>query len=443
MNAARWPRRLGLIVLLTACASCESDGADGAADGDAMTPEPPIDAAMDAGDDASAGRDGATAGNGGTGAGGAGSGGAGTGGSDAATDGASGDGSGADASDPDAAFTPEVTHVYVGGYSTEIAHFVLDRESGELDDRGATSAGNAPSYLAVHPQRDALYAVNEQSGAAASQVLAFSIAQDGELSMINAVPSGGEGAPHLAVHPAGQWVAVAHYESGHTSILPVLENRGLGGVIDIDRGPADMARKAHQAVFDPSGANLLVPCLESNYVLLYQFQLGAITLHTPATVAVAGGPRHLVISPDQRYVYVLSELDSLLTSFLYNGISGQLSSPETIDSEEETKGGSAHVAIHPSGKWLYASNRAENSVGVFAIDAGGRPSPVQFVRTGIATPRDFAIDPLGEFLIVANQSGAQDLRVYRIDPGDGTLSFVRATNVGGQPSSVVFAQLPR
>jgi 6-phosphogluconolactonase len=430
---------VALVSSLIACVSCEKDGADAPADDDAMTAEPPVEAGLDGSDDASMVLDGAT-----SGAGGAGAGGAGASGMDGATDAASTDDSGADASDTDASTMAEITHVYVGGYGAEITHFVLDRQSGELDHRGAISAGNAPSYLAVHPLRDALYAVNEQSSSAASQVLAFAIDPvDGELSMINAVPSGGEGAPHLAVHPTGQWVGVAHYDSGHTSILSVRDDRGLGGVIDIDRGPGDTARKAHQAVFDARGTTLLVPCLENDFVLQYQFNLGALVLNSPASAPVAGGPRHMVLSPDQSRAYVLSELDSLLTSFVYDGTFGLLSSPETIDSQEDTKGGSAHIAIHPSGKWLYASNRAENSVGVFAIDADGRPSPVAFERAGIATPRDFGIDPLGEFLIVANYSGAQDLRVYRIDPDDGTLTFLRATNVGGQPSSVVFAQLPQ
>lgn len=436
MTLDRHVRRMGLVAALFACAGCEIDGdgdrADATAASDAMTSLPPIEGGLDANEDASAGLDGAATGGSGGGIADAGE-----------HDAASSHDSGSDAGGSDAAMTDETTHVYVGGYSSEIAHFVLDRATGELNPLGGTSAGNAPSYLAVHPLRDALYAINEQSTAASSEVIAFAIdPEDGELSMINAVPSGGEGAPHLAVHPTGQWIAVAHYDSGHTSILSVRDDRGLGGVIDIDRGPGDAARKAHQAVFDARGTTLLVPCLENNYVLQYQFQLGTLALNAPPTVAVAGGPRHLALSPDQRFAYALSELESLLTSFAYDGITGQLSSPQTIDSEQEIKGASAHVAVHPTGKWLYVSNRAENSLGVFSIDGDGRPHAIDFVRAGIATPRDFAIDPRGEYLIVANQAGAQDLRVYRIDPDAGTLTFVSSANVGGEPSSVSFVLLP-
>ena len=352
----------------------------------------------------------------------------------------------ADGSEPDASADAAIAmraHVYVGGYGAQITHLELDRSTGALIQRGTTSAGSAPSYLAVHPLHEALYAVNEQSGASGGEVLAFAIdPESGDLSMINAVASGGEGAPHLAVHPTGQWVGVAHYGSGHVSVLPVRDDRGLSALVDVDRGPGDAARKAHQVVFDARGATMLVPCLENDYVLQYTFRLGSIALNVPATAAVAGGPRHLALSPDERYAYVLSELDSTLTSFSYDGTTGRLDTPETIDSVEETAGKSAHVAVHPSGKWLYVSNRAENSVGVFSIDPSGRPHPVEFHRAGIATPRDFAIDPLGEHLLVANQAGAQDVRVYRIDPGTGTLTFLSSTNVGGEPSCVAFALLP-
>jgi 6-phosphogluconolactonase len=430
-------RTIRLVTALLACAGCESDGSSGDASAAHDATTAPNEGGLDA-SDPPAGHDGSTAGTGGSGGSSADAGGE----RDAADDAASFDGSSPDASAPDASTAPRVTHVYVGGYSSDIAHFVLDRATGELDHRGATDGGNAPSYLAVHPLHDALYAVNEQDSSAASQILAFAIdPQDGDLSMINAVPSGGEGAPHLAVHPTGDWIGVAHYDSGHTSILPVRADRGLGGVTDVDRGPADGARKAHQIVFDARGTTLLVPCLENNYVLQYQFNLGALVLNAPPTTAVEGGPRHMALSPDQRYAYVLSELDSTITSFLYDGIQGRLSSPQTIDSEDVTKGESAHIAVHPNGQWLYASNRVENSVGVFSIDSEGRPHAVEFVRAGLATPRDFAIDPFGEYLLVANQGGAQDVHVYRIAAADGRLTFASSANVGGQPSSVAFALL--
>lgn len=352
-----------------------------------------------------------------------------------------------DAGEPDAggdaaAMPPGTTHVYVGGYGSDITHFTLDRDSGALVRREAVSGGTAPSYLAIAKDGRALYAVNEGSGQS-SQVVAFSIdPATGALAEINRAPSGGEGAPHLAVHPSDEYVAVAHYGSGHTSILPVRADRGLGNPVAVERGPDDGCRKAHQAVFDQSGRHLLVPCLESNYVLQFEFEGGALDYSDPPTAAAAGGPRHLALAPDERHAYLLSELDSLILSFSYDAAQGTLTPLHTIDSQDQTKGASAHIAVHPSGRFLYASNRAENSLGLFSIDAQGRVQEVAFEYTGIDTPRDFAIDPLGEYLVLANQNGTQDLRVYRIDQADGRLTHVQTVAVGGSPTFVGFVLLP-
>jgi 6-phosphogluconolactonase len=142
----------------------------------------------------------------------------------------------------------------------------------------------------------------------------------------------------------------------------------------------------------------------------------------------------MALDPAEQHAYVLSEQNSTITSFLYDAASGRLSSPQVIDSYEDSAGASAHIAVHPSGNWLYASNRSENSLGLFSIDAQGRPQPVAFQRDMINTPRDFTIDPTGTFLISANQNGAQNLLVYRIAAADGRLTRVQVVPVGGSPT---------
>jgi len=333
-------------------------------------------------------------------------------------------------------------YVYVSGYGPEITRFELDLATGALADQGSVNGGTSPSYLAFAPDKRTLYAVNEASGAG-SQVIAFAIdPTTGALSEINRQATGGEGAPHLAVHPSGDWIAVAHYGSGHTSILPVRADGGVDAASAMERGPSDGCGKAHQAVFDSTGKYLFVPCLESNYVLQYTFSNGTLGYNDPPTVAVTGGPRHLALAPDEQHAYVLSELASTITSFDYDAATGRLSSPQVIDSHEDAAGASAHIAVHPSGRWLYASNRAENSLGLFSIDAQGRPQSVAFQREMIDTPRDFTIDPTGAFLISANQNGAQNLLVYRIDPDDGALTRVQVVAVGGSPTFAGVLFLP-
>jgi len=332
-------------------------------------------------------------------------------------------------------------YAYVGGYGGTISVLSLDERDGTLALRSKTAAGSAPSYLAVAPDARHLYAINEAEGAD-SLVLAFEIAADGgALREIDQEPSGGEGAPHLAVHPSGRWLAVAHYLSGHTSILPIERDGTLAPATQIDRGPDGNSRKAHQALFDASGAHLLVPCLKSGYVLQHRFADGKLEPNAEPTVVVSGGPRHLALTPDERHAYALSELSSEITWFDYDASTGQLSRVGVLPGHVEQAGASAHIEVHRSGKFLYASHRDENSVGVFALGARGQPQLRSVVREGIAEPRDFTIDPSGRWLLVANQSGAQDLRVYRIDPADGSLHFAHATPIGGKPSAVRVIQL--
>lgn len=326
------------------------------------------------------------------------------------------------------------SRVYVSGNSTTIGLFRLDPQTGSLTKAASAAAGQNPSYLALAPGGQYLYAVNE---IAESRVLAFRVdPSTGGLTEINRANTGGDGATHLAVHPSGKWVAVAHYNSGHTVVLPVLDNGGVGDPIASSRGPDDSCKNAHQALFDDSGAHLFVPCLGSNYVLQLKLVDGRLEYNDPPTVAVAGGPRHMALHPSQRTAYVLSELESILTSFDYDPRTGRLSNPVSIPSVQQRQGASAHVAVHPGGKFLYVSNRAENSVGLFALDAKGRASPVDFVTEGISTPRDFVLAPNGELLLAANQAGAQDVLVFRIAPADGRLTRLSSTKVGGDPTFV-------
>jgi 6-phosphogluconolactonase len=375
---------------------------------------------------------------------------AGRGGDAAVRDAAARDGAVADAArdgsepiDSGPAGMTKMTYVYLSGYGDNIHVFQLDLTTGALLARGTANGGDSPSYLAIAPDQRRLYAINEASPS--SEVVAFAIdGATGALSEINRASSGGEGAPHLAVHPSGKWIAVAHYGSGHTTILPVLANGGVGAPVASERGPSNGCGRAHQAVFDRAGTHLFVPCLQSNYVLQFQFDAsdGSLAYNDPPSAAVTGGPRHMVLHPNERYAYVLSETASTITWFDYDAAGGKLSNPQVIDSHESTAGASAHIAVHPSGRFLYASNRTENSLGVFLLDGNGRPTPGSFATEMIATPRDFAIDPSGAFLIAANQQGAQNALVFRIDAQTGALTRVQVVPVGDSPTFVGFAILP-
>lgn len=369
---------------------------------------------------ASGGSSAAAGGGGRSGAGGTGGAIAGSGG----TDGAGGSGD----------FTHQT--LYVSGYGGDITVFAFDASTGNATQSSSVSGGMSPSYMAFSPDRKHAYAINEVDGAN-SKVIAFSIdAATGKLTELNRGATKGNGAPHLAVHPSGKWIAVAHYNSGQVSILPVHDDGTVGDAGTVDMGPNNGCMNAHEAVFDSRGTHLLVPCLGSNYVIQYLFDsaTGMLSYNNPSTVAVMGGPRHLALDPQEKYAYVVSETESLLTSFKYDADGGKLSDPQMINAYDMTKGKTAHVVVHPGGKWLYTSNRTENSIGLFSIDDMGRPHAVSFVKDMIMTPRDFSIDASGGWLISANQDGAQNILMFQIDAGDGHLTYQGMAAVGGSPT---------
>jgi 6-phosphogluconolactonase len=309
-------------------------------------------------------------------------------------------------------------YVYVSGENPTITTLRLDPSSGELTRAGTASAGTVPSYLAFAPSKKFLYAIDEIDQ---SRIIAFAVdGGSGALREINREATGGAGAPHLGVDPSGKWVVVAHYDSNSVTVHPVRADGGIGKAVDIQKP----GTSAHQVVFDASGKFAFVPCLGSNLVAQYRFRDGKLQPNDPPAVAVPGGPRHMALDPKEQFAYVLSELENAVTSFRYDRATGRLSDPHRLPTiaaggkKQET----AHVVVHPSGKFLYVSNGNDNSIVRFVIDgATGRLSQPTFERGLIRFPRDFTIDPTGRYLIVANRDSAS-LVTFRIDAATGKLA---------------------
>jgi 6-phosphogluconolactonase len=236
-------------------------------------------------------------------------------------------------------------------------------------------------------------------------------------------------------------VIVAHYDSNSVTVHPVRPDGGIGRAVDTQKpGTA-----AHQAVFDSTGKFVFIPCLGSNLVAQYRFEHGRLVPNDPPSVSVSGGPRHMALDPREQFAYVLSELENAITSFRYDKKTGRLSEPHRVPTipsngkKEET----AHVVVHPSGKFLYVSNGNDNSIVRFSIDpASGRLENRGFERTQIRFPRDFTIDPSGRYLLVANRDSAS-LVVFRIDAATGKLGLVGApVTVPAKPEFVGVLALP-
>jgi 6-phosphogluconolactonase len=357
--------------------------------------------------------------------GGAGGGGGGSGGSAA-------DASAAADASPEARPSPDVTvaagspYVYVGGSAAEIRIFQLDTQTGALAARGsvaAAEAGNNPGFMAFHPSKKFLFAANRSP----SKVTSFSInAATGALTKINEAPTGmGDGGAAIVIDRSGKWAFVAHTGSSTVTVHPIADSGMVGAPVE----QVMPGMFTHMAMPDPAGKFLFVMCLQSDYVaqLAFNGTSGKLSPNAPPTMpwAMGAGPRHMTFHPSAKFSYVIAETNSTITSYGYDAATGLLSDPQvrsTIPEGFTAKNTGAHVLVHPSGKFVYASNRGHDSIAIFTVDQTTGRLTLLGHETGdgmIKTPRNFSIDDAGRFLLVANQ-GSNDVLVFRIQ-SDGKL----------------------
>jgi len=329
---------------------------------------------------------------------------------------------------------------YASGYGPDIHWLSVDATTGALAPVGSVASfGSAPSFLAVEAAGKHLYAVDE---ATPGRVGAYSIdASSGALSFLGAVASGGDGPPYVGV--AASWAFVANYTSGSVSVLPVKGDGSLGAATDTQSAGA----LAHMALPDPSGRFVFVPCKGADYVAQYVFDATKGTLAPNATphFATAGGagPRHLAFHPTLPVAYLIDESASTMMALAFDANAGTLSALQTISTLPPGFTGTntgAEVHVHPGGKWLFGSNRGDDSIVVFALDAAGKMTVHGFTKSGGATPRDFSLDPTGTFLYAANQ-GSGNVAAFRFDATAGTLTPVGTPVAVAQASFVGVAAL--
>jgi 6-phosphogluconolactonase len=362
---------------------------------------------------------------------------------------------------------PGVYWVYVGTYtagnapdrSRGIYLMELDTRSGELGPPRAVAASPDPSFLAIHPNREFLYAVNESGEILGQQkggVSAFAIDQStGTLTLLNQQLSAGAGPCHLVVDRQGQNVLVANYGSGSGGCLPIERDGRLRPASSTfqHRGQvADPRRQggphAHSINLDAANRYAFVADLGLDQILVYAYNpaSGSLTPHRPpfAKVAPRSGPRHFAFHPDGRFAYVINEISRTVTAFAYDADNGALTEIQTISTvpaDAPSRGSTAEVQVHPSGKFLYGSNRGHDSIAIFAIDqTTGKLTSVGYQPTQGRTPRNFAIDPTGTFLLAENQD-SNTIVVLRIDPQNGTLKPTGQTAKISKP--VCIKMIPR
>lgn len=331
--------------------------------------------------------------------------------------------------------------VYFGTYTRKTSKGIycakLDATTGKVSEPELAGEMSNPSFVAIHPNLKNLYAVTEMGARGeGGTITSFSIDRaSGKLTKINQVSSKGNGPCHLNVDRTGHTLAVANYGSGSCAALPVKSDGSLGesnSFIQHKGGSANKSRQegphAHSVNISPDNRFLIVADLGLDEVLVYKFNpaTSTITPNEPPFVKVApgSGPRHFTFHPKGKYAYVINELLSTVTAFKWDAKAGVLTEIQTVSTlPEDYKGNTttAEVRAHPSGKFLYGSNRGHDSITVFQVDqAKGTLKRTGNVSTQGQVPRNFCIDPTGKWLLAANQN-SENVVVFQIDQSTGDL----------------------
>jgi len=348
--------------------------------------------------------------------------------------------------------------MYVGTYTNKgskgIYAYRYDSASGKLEALGLATETDNPSFLVADSAGKHLYAVNENQtfhGEASGGVTAFAIdRKTGKLTSLNQVASRGTDPCHISLDRTGKYILVANYSGGNVAVLPVAADGRLGQASSVmqDEGAVgpnhERQDKAHAHWIEASARNrfVYVADLGLDRVLVYKFDAskGALSRGEPANffsavVAPGIGPRHVTFSADGKFMYVLGELDSSVTVFAndketYRSIQKISALPSGFSGKNDA----AEISRHPNGKFLYTSNRGDDSIAQFTVDqASGKLTFVQRVSTGGKTPRHFAIDPDGTHLLAANEDSGNVVE-FTIDQKSGQLKTVG--EVAKVPSAV-------
>ena len=332
--------------------------------------------------------------------------------------------------------------LYVGTYTNKnnsegIYLYRMNLNSGKLERQSSTPGISNPAFLAIDPTKRFLYAANESGeflGKKGGGLTAFAIDQKtGALTKLNEVTS--PGVPcHLSVHPSGKAVLAANYGGGNVVIYPVKKSGKLGEAADVQQHTgkgADPKRQegphAHSIMLDATGKYAFAPDLGIDKVMIYRVHADKAKLkpHGFAATKPGAGPRHFAFHPTYDFAYVISELSSTMTAFSYDKDKGKLTELQTLSTLPADFSGTSYCAdvhVHPSGKFLYGSNRGHNSIVIFSIDEStDKLTLVGHESTRGNWPRNFGIDPTGQFLLVANQN-SNSVATFQIDEQTGKLS---------------------
>jgi 6-phosphogluconolactonase len=340
---------------------------------------------------------------------------------------------------------------YTGGKSVSkgIYRSKMDAHTGKLTEPELAAEMGSPSFLAVHPNGKFLYAVGEGGGKEGGPVVAFALdGKTGSLAKLNEGLSGGSGPCHISVSPDGRSAVVANYGGGSSAFFRVAEDGKLGDRTFFQHqgsGPSKGRQQGphgHCGQFTPDGRTALVVDLGIDRVKVFRLDAAGKVSNDEAKdipTPPGAGPRHIAVAPDGKFAYVCGELDSTVNVIQLDPAGGTGKVVQTLSTlPMAVKGNStAECILHPSGKFVYVSNRGHNSIAVFAVGPDRKLTAAGHITGDIRTPRNFNVDPSGRWMLIASQDGDK-VGVWEIDPNAGTGKETGTAVKVGRPVCVKF-----
>lgn len=350
-------------------------------------------------------------------------------------------------------------HVYFGTYTKDRDHgiyqFEFDPDTGTLTPVGEFGGAKNPSYVALHPTGRFLYAAAETG--ADDGITAFSIDADtGSLTRLNTQTAAGGGACHVGIDPAGTTAVASFYGTGNIASFPIRPDGTLGPVVSLIQHegasvtPRQKGPHAHSVNFDATGRFAIAADLGIDKLLIYKLDPATSELspHDPPAFELppGAGPRHFSFHPSGDFAYVINELDMTVTAMKWDADAGTLTELQQISTLPpegfEGKQSTAEVVVHPSGKFVYGSNRGPDTLVIYRVDPGtGELTTVGFQPTGVKEPRNFNIDPTGRWLIACGQN-SDNAQVFSVDQETGELTPVGEPVAVPMPVCVKFLARP-
>jgi len=355
------------------------------------------------------------------------------------------------------ALSAETWHAYfgTGGPGAKgIYRATFNTETGRLTASELAAEIGSAGFLAVHPDGDKLYAVADVPGGPGAA--GYRIGAGGVLTPINTSPTGGGGGAHIAVHPSGKFLLTAQYGGGNVALFP-LDAEGRLGAAALHRheggsrvvADRQEAPHPHYCGFSPDGRFALVPDLGLDGIVIYRIREAGPSLerHSFAASVPGGGPRHLRFSPDGRFIYLLNELSSSVTTYAWDAAAGtarQLATVLALSESAKAKeafNSAAEILVHPSGRVVYSSNRGHDTVTVYRADpATATLEVIQVQPVRGAFPRTINLAPGGGWLLAAG-ADSNTVSVHRVNRQTGELTYqTRGVINVPAPICIVFAK---